>query len=61
MVNATWDVHISALEGSRASIFALGSKSHGPLSESRVLRRLEAQDNVQACTVYLWYRHMHVL
>jgi len=32
---------ISALEGSRASIFALRFKSHGPLSESRVSRRLE--------------------
>jgi len=40
-MNATWDVHISALEGSRASVFALRSKSHCPLSVSRVSRRLE--------------------
>jgi len=40
-INAKWDLHISALEGSRTSIFVLRSKSHSPLSESRVLRRLE--------------------
>jgi len=40
-INATWGRNISAQEGSRASIFALRSKSHGPLSESRVSRRSE--------------------
>jgi len=37
-VNATWDLNISALEGSNS---ALRSNSHGPLSESRVSRRSE--------------------
>jgi len=42
MSYAMWDLNISALEGARASIFALRSnKSHGPLSESRVSRRSE--------------------
>jgi len=36
-----WDLNISALEGSRAPIFALRSKSHDPLSESSVSRRFE--------------------
>jgi len=40
-INAKWDLHISALDGSRDSILALRSKSHGLPSESRVLRRLE--------------------
>jgi len=40
-INATWDLHISALLGSRVSIFALRSKSHGPLSKYRVSRRSE--------------------
>jgi len=30
MVNATWDVHISALEGSRAPIFALVALYQNP-------------------------------
>jgi len=41
VINATRDLNISPQEGSRDSIFALRSKSHGPPSESRVSRRSE--------------------
>jgi len=54
-----WDLNISAQEGSRDSIFALRSKSHGPLSESRVLRRLESlpPTRVRLPTAQGWNGH----